>query len=72
MHASSTPPDATRLATVTIPAPDLRPEAFLRHAEGAQRGFWARGERWVAHRGVAVELRGGAETDGVDLVVEPA
>jgi menaquinone-specific isochorismate synthase len=42
---------------VTIPAPDLRAEAFLRHAEGEERGFWARGERWVAHRGVVAELR---------------
>lgn len=49
-----------RLATVTIPAPDLRPEPFLRHAEGEARGLWARGERWVAHRGVCSELRGGA------------
>jgi menaquinone-specific isochorismate synthase len=47
-----------RLATVTIPAPDLRPETFLRHASGEERGFWARGDRWVAHRGVLVELRG--------------
>ena len=49
--------DRLRLATVTIPAPDLRPEAFLRHAEGGERGFWARGDRWVAHRGVVAELR---------------
>jgi len=42
---------------VTIPAPDLRPETFLRHAEGEERGFWARGDRWVAHRGVLAELR---------------
>jgi menaquinone-specific isochorismate synthase len=48
----------SRLATVTIPAPDLRPEAFLRHGEGEQRGFWAKGDRWVAHRGVVAELRG--------------
>lgn len=47
-----------RLATVTIPAPDLRPETFLGHASGEERGFWARGDRWVAHRGVLVELRG--------------
>ena len=47
-----------RLATVTIPAPDLRPDTFLRHAEGEPRGFWARGDRWVAHRGVAAELSG--------------
>ena len=47
---------------MTIPAPDLRPEAFLRHAEGEERGFWARGDRWVAHRGVVAELRGGGRS----------
>jgi menaquinone-specific isochorismate synthase len=52
-------PGRARLATVTIPAPDLRPETFLRHAEGEERGFWAKGDRWVAHRGVVAELRGG-------------
>ncbi len=46
-----------RLATVTIPSPDLRPEAFLRHAVGGARGVWSRGDRWVAHAGVAAELR---------------
>lgn len=46
-----------RLATVTIPAPDLLPAPFLRRARGEPRGFWARGERWVAHAGVAAELR---------------
>jgi len=63
-----------RLATVTIPAPDLRPDNFLRHAADEERGFWARGDRWVAHRGVAVELRGGpAETgDRFDSVAKSA
>lgn len=51
-----------RLATVTIPAPDLRPESFLRRAAGGPRGFWARGDRWVAHAGVVAEVR--AESDG--------
>lgn len=50
-----------RLATVTIPAPDLRPDTFLRHAAGEERGFWAKGDRWVAHRGVVAELRGGGD-----------
>jgi menaquinone-specific isochorismate synthase len=50
---------------VTIPAPDLRPDTFLRHAQGEARGFWARADRWVAHRGIAAELRGSAEA-GVD------
>jgi len=54
-------PGRARLATVTIPAPDLRPEAFLRHAAGEERGFWAKGDRWVAHRGVVAELRGGSD-----------
>ncbi len=57
------PPGGRRLATVTIPAPDLRPEPFLRQAAGGARGFWARGDRWVAHRGVAAELRCGASGD---------
>ena len=53
-----------RLATVTIPAPDLRPDVFLRHAKGEARGFWAKGDRWVAHRGVAAELRGTGDESG--------
>ncbi|HET9948711.1 MAG TPA: hypothetical protein VFQ22_07305, partial [Longimicrobiales bacterium] len=52
-------PGGARLATVTIPAPDLSPEAFLGHAEGVERGLWSRGGRWVAHRGVVAELRAG-------------
>lgn len=48
--------DHARLATVTIPAPDLRPEAFLAQGAGSRRGFWARGDRWVAHRGSAAEI----------------
>lgn len=57
-------PGGRRLATVTIPAPDLRPGPFLRHAAGEARGFWARDDRWVAHRGVAAELLGGEEEAG--------
>lgn len=78
MHRQS---GRSRLATVTIPAPDLRPETFLRHASGQQRGFWARGERWVAHSGVAVEVRGDETRAGDrfadvaavarDLAIEP-
>ena len=52
-----------RLATVTIPAPDLRPDVFLRHAAAEPKGFWARGERWVAHRGVSAELRCAGDSD---------
>lgn len=47
-----------RLATVTVPAPDLGPETFLRHGAGEPRGFWAQGDRWVAHRGVAAAWTG--------------
>lgn len=63
-----------RLATVTIPAPDLRPETFLRHAAGEARGFWAREDRWVAHRGVVAELRGPtpSKSDRFEEVVEAA
>ncbi len=64
-------PETPRLATVTIPAPDLRPDVFLRHALGDERGFWAKGDRWVAHRGVAAELRGSA-APGVDRFGEVA
>lgn len=67
-------PGGRRLATVTIPAPDLRPEPFLRHAAGDARGFWAQGERWVAHRGVVAELRqeGSGSADRYDAVEEAA
>ena len=67
-------PGGRRLATVTIPAPDLRPEPFLRDAAGHARGFWARGERWVAHRGVVAELREDASnsSDRYDAVEEAA
>ncbi|MGD2045813.1 MAG: isochorismate synthase [Gemmatimonadota bacterium] len=62
-------PEKLRLATVTIPAPDLRPDVFLRHAKGDERGFWAKDDRWVAHRGVASELSGNAGP-GVDRFEE--
>jgi menaquinone-specific isochorismate synthase len=64
-------PETLRLATVTIPAPDLRPDVFLRHARGEERGFWAKGDRWVAHKGVAAELRG-VSAPGVDRFEEAA
>lgn len=60
------PPGAPRLATVTIPAPDLRPEAFLRHAAGVPRGFWAREDRWVAHSGVVADVRVDADAGSHD------
>lgn len=70
---ASSPP-SLRLATVTIPAPDLRPDTFLRHAEGEERGFWARDDRWVAHRGVAAALAGDGNgtTDRFDEVEHAA
>ena len=67
-------PRSHRLATVTIPAPDLRPEAFLRHANGYARGFWAKGDRWVAHRGITAEIRGngGSNVDRFEEVATAA
>jgi menaquinone-specific isochorismate synthase len=67
-------PGGRRLATVTIPAPDLHPEPFLSHAGGEPRGFWARRNRWVAHRGVATEIRcqGPRSADRFDEVRELA
>lgn len=61
-----------RLATLTIPAPDLRPDAFLRHARGQARGFWARDERWVAHRGVVADLGGAGGDDRFEAVAGQA
>ena len=71
MHSA---PELRRLATVTVPAPDLRPEVFLSHARGDARGFWARGHRWVAHRGIAAELKpdGDSSSDRFGLVAERA
>jgi menaquinone-specific isochorismate synthase len=63
---------STRLATVTIPAPDLRPEAFLGRAPEGRRGFWARDDRWVAHRGVAAEVRVDRSSAEVDRFAEVA
>ncbi len=66
-------PGGRRLATVTVPAPDLRPGPFLLHGAGQARGLWARGERWVAHRGIAAELRGTmAGGDRFDRAAEEA
>ncbi len=43
-------------ARVSLPAGAL--EAFLRDGEGGARGFWARGDQWIAHRGVLRVLDG--------------
>ena len=34
------------------------PMLFLRQSEGGPRGYWARGERWVAHAGTVATLSG--------------
>ncbi|MBT8336485.1 MAG: isochorismate synthase [Gemmatimonadetes bacterium] len=44
--------------TATVPVRGVLPWGFLRAAEGEPRGFWARGERWVAHRGMASVIVG--------------
>ena len=56
-----------RLVTATVPVQGLVPWGFLRRGEGEPRGFWARGERWVAHRGIesAVVARGPTRFDRV-------
>jgi menaquinone-specific isochorismate synthase len=41
---------AVRVATACLELPGASPLEFLRGAPGA-RGFWARGERWIAHTG---------------------
>ena len=63
-----------RLVTVTVPAPDLRPSPFLRHAAGDPRGFWARGDRWLAHSGVSVALtaEGASDVDRFATIAEAA
>jgi menaquinone-specific isochorismate synthase len=67
-------PGGRRLATVTIPAPDLRSDVFLRHTSGDARGFWARADRWVAHRGIAAEIgsEGSATEDRFEDAAEAA
>ena len=64
---AATDRDGLRLVTATVPVQGLLPWGFLRRGEGEPRGFWARGERWVAHRGIesAVVARGPARFDRV-------
>jgi len=64
--------DTSRLATVTIPAPDLRPETFLRRVGTGVRGFWASGDRWVAHAGAAAEISVPHEAPGTDRYAQVA
>lgn len=42
--------------TLTRTVDDVSPWGFLRAGAGEPRGFWARDERWVAHRGVVQAL----------------
>ena len=54
------------IATVSLEVPGLRPPEFLRRAKGGARGFWARGERWAAHAGVAAALTATGDDGGLD------
>lgn len=36
---------------------DVGPGGFLRRHAGTPRGFWAHGDRWIAHAGVLTEVR---------------
>ncbi len=69
---SATPYGSTNGQVVTTPLPtvllaeELRvlrasPWALLAHFSGEPRGFWGRGSGWVAHGGVAVDLRAEGE-----------
>ncbi|MDH5590999.1 MAG: isochorismate synthase [Gemmatimonadota bacterium] len=55
-RSAAPPVQALRLVTVEIPAEGMQARAFLLQGRGVARGFWARGEDWVAHRGVAVSV----------------
>lgn len=58
-----------RLESVSVPAPELAPEAVLHRDPGSVRGFWARGERWVAHLGEVFRIEAGeGEGEGGDRV----
>lgn len=41
--------------------PDVDPRRLLSHGAGGARGFWARGDRWIAHAGVATMPGGDAD-----------
>jgi len=45
--------------TAAVAVEGARPDAFLRMARGEPRGFWARGDRWVAHAGALATLEVG-------------
>jgi len=46
---------AVRVATACLELPGASPLEFLRGTSGA-RGFWAQGERWIAHTGALVVI----------------
>lgn len=48
-----------QLVTATVPVQGLLPWDFLRRGASSPRGFWARGERWVAHRGIESSIVAG-------------
>lgn len=47
-----------------LPLRGARPSEFLRLVQGEPRGFWARGERWVAHSGSLATISIGREEAG--------
>lgn len=49
------------LGRVAVPAPDVRPEVFLRSAPASLRGFWQRGECWAAFAGSAARIESGGD-----------
>lgn len=46
----------SRVVSLSLDGPEASPGSFLKVAEGEPRGFWARGDRWVVHHGVAAEV----------------
>ncbi|MCH7562807.1 MAG: isochorismate synthase [Gemmatimonadetes bacterium] len=56
----------SRVVSVSAPGPDVSPSVFLTAAEGEARGFWARGEHWIAHCGIAAEVVATPSTSDVD------
>lgn len=43
--------DETRIRSLSLRVEGVGPDAVLRRGAGEVRGFWARGDRWVAHLG---------------------
>ena len=68
-HGSMNPADTVlaarpRLVTVSAEAIGADPMLFLRRSKGGPRGYWARGERWVAHAGTLATLSGDGRSRG--------